>query len=100
LFQIMESSPSATVSAAKAFPNPWRLSQGPSSMTFTGLSAGARLRIYTLTGLLVKDLSSSAAGISSWDGTNEAGRPVSSGVYFLFIQGEGQSRTLKLAVQR
>jgi hypothetical protein len=100
LFQVMQNSPASSVSAAKAFPNPWRVSQGPATMTFSQLPAGARIRIYTLTGLIVKDLSADATGLASWDGTNESGRNVASGFYFAFAQGAGGNQTIKLAVQR
>ena len=100
LFQIMQSAPSSTVKTARAFPNPWRLSQGPPAMTFSLLPANARLRIYTLSGLLVKDLSADSSGMASWDGTNQSGRPAASGAYFVFAQGGGQETTLKLVIQR
>lgn len=100
LFQLVQSAPSASASSAKAFPNPWRVSQGPASMTFSLLPAGARLRIYTLEGRLVKDMSADASGMASWDGTNQSGRPAASGFYFLYISGSGTGATLKLALQR
>ncbi|MHB2026675.1 MAG: hypothetical protein ACYCPQ_08585 [Elusimicrobiota bacterium] len=100
LFQIMQSAPSTTVKTAKAFPNPWRISQGPAAMTFSLLPANARLRIYTLSGLLVKDLTADSAGLAVWDGTNQSGRSAASGFYFVFAQGAGQEITLKIAIQR
>ena len=100
LFQLMQNAPAQTLTAAKAFPNPWRVSQGPASMTFSLLPAGARLRIYTLAGLMIKDFSADASGLASWDGTNGSGRPAASGFYFLYIEGAGHSTTLKLAIQR
>jgi hypothetical protein len=69
-------------------------------MTFSLLPAEARLRIYTISGRLVKDMTADAAGLAGWDGTNESGRPAASGFYFLFIQGAGRSETIKLALQR
>lgn len=100
LFQIMQSNPSATVTAVKAYPNPLRPALGHTGMTFSSLPSGARLRIYTLAGEKVKDLSASAAGVASWDGTNEDGRNVASGVYFVFGQSGGEKITFKVAVQR
>ena len=100
LFQVMQNAPSQTPASAKAFPNPWRVSQGPASMTFSLCPAGARLRIYTLAGRLVKDFSADASGMASWDGSNQSGRPAASGFYFVYIEGAGQSTTLKLALQR
>jgi kumamolisin len=100
LFQVMQNAPAQSPSSAVAFPNPWRVSQGPASMTFTQMPAGARLRIYTLAGRLIKDFSADPSGMASWDGTNQSGRPAASGFYFAYIEGAGQSTTLKLALQR
>ena len=99
-FQIMAAAPSNTVSTAKAFPNPLRPSQGQSYMTFSALPASARIRIYSLKGVLIKDMTADASGMANWDGTNQSGAGAASGVYFVFAQGAGQSRTLEVAVQR
>ena len=69
-------------------------------MRFQNLPAGARLRVYTFAGALVKDLSADGSGLASWDGTNQSGAPAASGVYFVFAQGAGTSKTIKVAVQR
>lgn len=99
-FQLMQAGPFNTVASAKAFPNPLRPSQGQTAMTFAQLPSQARLRIYDLRGALIKDLSADSTGMSSWDGTNQSGARVASGVYFVFAQGGGQERTFKVAVQR
>jgi hypothetical protein len=99
VFQVMRGIPSTTVKTAVAYPNPWRFSQA-SFMTFKNLPANARLRIYTLSGLLVKDLTTNGTGETEWDGTNQSGRQVASGFYFVFAQGNGTENTIKIAVQR
>ena len=100
LFQVMQVAPSNTVSTAKAFPNPLRPSLGQTAMTFVGLSASARIRIYTLKGIIIKDLTADASGTASWDATNQSGAQAASGVYFVYAQGAGESRTLTVAIQR
>lgn len=100
LFQLMQASAGGSISSAKAFPNPLRPALGETYMTFSMLPAGARVRIYTLTGVLVKDLTADATGTANWDATNDAGSSVASGVYFVFAQEGGQHRTFKVAVQR
>jgi len=100
IFQIMQANPSATVSTAKAFPNPLRPAQGQSLMTFSMLPANARIRIYNVKGSIVKDMTADQTGMANWDGTNQSGAPAASGVYFVFAQGTGESRTLKVAIQR
>ncbi|MCR4296543.1 MAG: hypothetical protein NUW21_13490 [Elusimicrobia bacterium] len=100
-FQLMGAAPAAAaVPTAKAFPNPLRPSRGHRAMTFTGLPADARLRIYTLKGALVQDLSADAAGRSSWDGRNRSGAQAASGVYFALAQGVGRSAKITVAIER
>jgi hypothetical protein len=100
LYQIMQVAPSNTVATAKAFPNPLRPAQGQTSMTFADLPAGARIRIYDFLGELVRDLTADESGMASWDGTNQSGRKAASGIYFVFAQGDGGHKTLKVAIQR
>jgi hypothetical protein len=88
----------ATVGSARVACNPLR--PGCSPLKIGGLPAGARVRLYTLSGTLVKDLGADANGEAAWDGTNESGAPAASGVYFAFAQGAGGSKTLKVAVER
>jgi len=99
LFQVMAGAVPTSLSQFKAWPDPLRPSLGETQMNFLA-PANSRIRIYTLSGLLVKDLSAASDGTAVWDGTNQSGRPVASGVYFVFAQGAGQKKTLKVAVQR
>ncbi len=100
LFQIMLASASSNLGSVRIFPNPLRPSLGQTAVTFANLPQGARVRIYTLTGELLRDLSADSAGLASWDGANSSGRKVASGVYPVFVQGGGKSMTFKVAVQR
>ncbi|MCX5797745.1 MAG: S8 family serine peptidase [Elusimicrobia bacterium] len=99
VFQIMQASPAADVFQFKIGPNPLKPSQGPALMKFVG-PGGAQVRIYTLTGQLVQDFALFPNGTGSWDATNRAGRPVASGVYFVYVNSGGQSRTFKVIVER
>jgi flagellar hook assembly protein FlgD len=69
-------------------------------MRFQGLPVDARLRIYTLGGALVKDMGVDGQGQATWNGTNQSGATVASGVYFVFVQGAGSGKTIKIAVER
>ena len=100
LFQIMQSAPANTLETVKVFPNPFRPALGHTAVTFSNLPAQTRLRIYTFSGALVKDLTTDAVGMASWDATNESGLKASSGVYFVYVQGLGRRKTIKVAVQR
>lgn len=99
-FACTADAPSSTVATAKAYPNPFRPAQGQSQITITALPANARVRVYNMKGSLVKDLSSDGSGFAYWDGTNQSGSPAASGVYFVFAQGAGGKRTLKVAIER
>jgi hypothetical protein len=99
-FQVMQQAPSGSVSSVQVSNNPFRPRQGQQTMDFRDVPAGARLRVYTMRGELVKDLGSDASGMASWDGTNQSGRSVASGVYFVLIHAGGQERTIKVAVER
>jgi len=68
-------------------------------MNFVG-PAGAEVRIYTLTGELVKDFALAANGSASWNATNRAGQPVASGVYFVYVKSGGQNHAFKVIVER
>ncbi len=100
IFQVMAQSPATDISAVMVSNNPFRPSQGQTTMDFAHAPAGVRLRIYTVRGELVKDLSTNVSGMASWDGTNRSGRGVASGGYFVLIQGAGQEKTIPVVVER
>ena len=60
------------------------------------------LNIYNLRGQKVKTLinESKTAGVhtTSWDGTDDAGKPVASGVYYLRLQSNTTRETRKLTM--
>jgi hypothetical protein len=90
----------ATLSNVKSYPNPLRFSLGQSAMTFSNLPSDASLKVYTLRGELVRELTPGGSGTASWDGKNQSGEKAASGVYFVFVQGAGDKKTMKVAIQR
>ncbi|MCX5790146.1 MAG: hypothetical protein NTX64_16810 [Elusimicrobia bacterium] len=58
------------------------------------------MRIYTLRGELVNNLTTDASGLARWNATNQSGGSVASGVYFVLIKGAGAKRTIEVTVQR
>jgi hypothetical protein len=100
LFQIMQVTTSASLASIKAFPNPLRPALGHASMTFASLPPAAKIKIYTLLGELVQELTANAAGMASWDGLNKSGQKAGSGVYFVVAQSGGDTRSVKVAIQR
>ena len=101
LFQVMMATPAGSLSGAaiKIFPNPVRPSRGQ-TMKFAGLPAGATIKIYTFQGELVRELAADASGIAQWDGRNSANQPAASEVYLALIKAGGDTKTLKVMVER
>jgi hypothetical protein len=88
--------------AAAAFPNPFSVEtklslslEAPGPMT---------VRVYNCAGALVRTLAEGRAAQRSltltWDGTDERGMWVASGVYFLRIDSAARARTVKLVLIR
>ena len=85
--------------ASRVFPNPF-VRTGGRELTFTGLPLGAGLRIYSASGDLVADLRGDAGlGTVTWDGQNNAGYLVASGIYYYLAEGEsGESVSGRFAL--
>ncbi|MBI5744156.1 MAG: right-handed parallel beta-helix repeat-containing protein [Elusimicrobia bacterium] len=92
--------------SVKVYPVPWQPASGgrfdAAAVTFTGLPASARIKIYTINGELVRqlDVVSLDAGIKTWDGTNSVGHKAASGVYLAFVKSGNDERVIKVAVER
>ena len=95
--QVLPATPAKSLSEVKAFPNPLRPGE---TMTFAPLPAMARIRIYSTTGALIKDLSSESTGAASWDGTDQAGNQVATGIYLVSIKADSENRVIKVIFQR
>ena len=98
------------INSAMAYPLPWRPGSGgrfdsvPGTygITFDNLTDKAEIRIYTVTGQLVREfkLTSSDLGVKVWDGKNSDGRKAASGIYLARIKSGSSVKTLKIAVER
>lgn len=99
-FDLMGVSMPSSVKDIQISNNPIRPSKGIANTTFSNLPANTRIRIYTPSGLLVKNIMADATGVATWDATNQSGRTVASGIYFVYAQGNGTKKTLTIVVQR
>jgi hypothetical protein len=101
VFQVMQASPAGSLASAvlNVFPNPVHLSRGQ-TMKFTGLPAGASVKIYTFRGELVRELRADSSGLTQWDGENLSGRAVASEVYLALIKSGSETKTLKVMVEK
>lgn len=88
---------------AHAFPTPFRPSRGHDRITFRGLTTNAVIRVYSLSGQLVRTLSKADGATQdlSWHPVTDAqGRTVASGVYVYVVEGDSGRKTGKLMIIR
>ena len=84
------------------YPNPLLLNKNDNLVTIDGLIRDTDIKILTISGKLVKEFSSPGGRIAIWDGTDDFGELVASGIYFIIaFDKEGNSvATSKIAVLR
>jgi hypothetical protein len=99
-YQAFARSAGSNVSSSRVFPNPFRPFLGHSQITFSNMPAGARVRIYTPLGELVREFTADSTGQALWDSKNAGGMNVASGLYLAVIESGGNKLILKVAVQR
>ncbi|MFH1368799.1 MAG: hypothetical protein ABII64_06715 [Elusimicrobiota bacterium] len=98
-FVVVQLVPAADLSQVKAFPMPFNPSNGV--LTIDNLTASADVRIYTIAGELVRALGyASSNGRATWDGKNDSGSTVASGVYIMFIKSDSGTKKIKIAVEK
>lgn len=112
-FAIFSSMPSPSANQFTVFPNPFTPNDGNpntgieytgsavdmSGIIFYNIPANCSIKIYTMTGGLVRELSSNT-GQAKWDVKNTSGNKATSGWYIYLIQGSGQNIVGKLAIVR
>ena len=85
-------------------PQPFIIGEGESTnlqFSRNSLVAGAKVRIYTPSGRLIRELDFETAATDGWDGRMEDGDFAASGVYLLLVTDSGgSSKTGKVAVVR
>jgi flagellar hook assembly protein FlgD len=96
--------PAVKMERLNVYPNPFHLSEtgGATHLTIDGLARDAAVGIYTAQGNLVRKLSAaSASGRILWDGRDQNGEYVPSGVYLVVaVDPAGKSVATKVAVLR
>lgn len=94
----------ATLEDAHAFPNPFKpnSSLGHSNVTFTSLTPGSKVQLFTVAGEPVFDKEAAAGSTTlSWNVVNNDGQEVTSGVYYYLItDSSGHKKKGKIAVIR
>ena len=85
------------------YPNPFIIQNGKTnSVTIDGLVQNCSLKIFSISGILIRDITTTGGRVGNWDGRNNAGSFVSSGIYILvaYDQGANNIATSKIAVIR
>ncbi len=86
------------LSQAKTYPNPYKGNYF-SGITFDSLTEGSKIKIYTLSGQLIKEIEVSDEGMVFWDVKNEQGKKIASGIYiYLIVDEKGNKKTGKIAI--
>jgi hypothetical protein len=92
---------STELETVRAYPNPFR-ADGSQNMFLDAQEIGGRfdeLRVFTLSGVLIRNLTWSQAISAGWDGRNMDGELVAGGIYLLVATTQsGSSVTGKVAV--
>jgi len=94
--------PIDSFSGLRIFPSPFRIKNDTNTLTIDGLIANTDIKILTISGKLVREFSSPGGRIAYWDGRNDGGSLVSSGIYIIVAyDNEGNSvATGKIAILR
>jgi hypothetical protein len=101
LLQVVGPSSTSNFPDVRISPNPFRPDLGHTKIDFTNLPGSASVKIYTMSGQLVRHLHADANGMTSWIGAkNESQTTVASGIYLALVEGDGQTKRFKIAVER
>lgn len=85
--------------SAHCYPVPFRPALGHTRITFTALTRAASVRIYTISGELVRTLEKNDSGETlDWDAKNSRGERLASGVYIFTVKSGGQTADGKLMI--
>ncbi|RAP38792.1 hypothetical protein DID80_02135 [Candidatus Marinamargulisbacteria bacterium SCGC AAA071-K20] len=107
IYALVEIKPfSEDLNSVAVYPNPWVPEDGDSNtgtldsgLVFDNLSLDARVRLYTVSGSLVRDEHIQDSSWA-WDGKNDSEKDVFSGVYLYIITDGQNKKTGKLTVIR
>lgn len=93
--------PKQTFDEIMTYPNPYII-PNPIALTIDGLVGRSAIKILSIDGHLIRDIITPGGRIGFWDGKNEEGKDVSSGVYIVVAYSEDGSQTAtgKVAVVR
>lgn len=98
---------------ARVYPIPWKPGSADRfdsanvagcgrGLIFDKMTTNATVRIYNIVGDLVRELpvSASDGGCKAWDGKNDGGADVASGIYVAVLKCDAGSKHVKFAIER
>ncbi|MBI4397022.1 MAG: hypothetical protein HY548_08005 [Elusimicrobia bacterium] len=95
LFAALAAPIQSAPSKGYAYPTPYSPSLA-AQIRFAQVPAGARIRIYNLGGVFIREIRAEANGTAAWDVKDDSGGAVAPGSYF--ARAEGQSEIIKMMV--
>jgi len=82
-----------------AYPNPFKPSRGDTAIVFANLSKNSTIRIYSLNGALVREKTGITQGYDQWNGQDDSGQSVASGMYYYVVTDDaGGKKTGKIGI--
>ncbi len=91
----------ADLGEMKVYPNPYKPSKGHATVKFANITEEKAIKIYTLTGELVRDINEVSGSVYEWDTRNESGEELASGIYlYLVTSGSGEKETGRIVIVR
>jgi len=84
------------------YPSPFVIDESSNKLIIDGLVKDSDIKILTISGKLLREFTSPGGRIASWDGKDQSGKFVSSGVYIIvaFDKDGNNVTTGKIAVLR
>ncbi|MEW6095549.1 MAG: thermonuclease family protein [bacterium] len=89
-----------TIDILKVYPNPFKPIRGDSEIIFDGLPQNTNIRIYDISGSLIKEIENITTGSYNWDVKDACGQDVASGIYIYIVSYDDKKKIGKIAVIR
>ncbi len=100
-FIVAQYNPLSTVPAPIAYPIPFNPKKHTAGMSIENIMPQSEAKIYTILGQLVRKIKADSNGKALWDGKNDWGREVASGIYVVLLKDQSNStKKIKIAVER
>ena len=100
-FALVQLSLANDLTRLTAYPNPCNPAKHTKGLTIDNLTESSVVKIYTITGEMIRELEySTKDGRVVWYGNNAEDQKVASGIYIIYVEDDGKKKTLKIAVEK